>query len=400
MITVAEIRERATKWSLPEETVEKDYVLGWMLWGISRDPRLADHWVFKGGTCLKKCFIETYRFSEDLDFTVTESKSFLPEDLLPVLRDVLSAINHESGIDLQSEIPRLKVRPRGHSVEGRVYYIGPRRTPTATSIKLDLTMHECVVLPHVHRDIRHVYTDNLPQPCQVRCYAFEEVFAEKIRAMGERCRPRDLYDIINLYRHEELRGFRPLIYNTLKEKCKFKGISTPSFTMLEKSPFRAELEIEWANMLAHQLPALPPLDAFWNDLPSLFMWLKEEHMSVSLPKFPISEEESLWLPTSQEPNWDQGIPIDTICFAGLNRLCLEFRYHRETQIIEPYSLRRTTRGNLILHGRHSVDGEHRTYRADHIENMRVTNQIFSPVYQVELPSITHDLVHRQSSRSA
>ena len=31
---------------------------------------LSKSWVFKGGTCLKKCYIETYRFSEDLDFTV------------------------------------------------------------------------------------------------------------------------------------------------------------------------------------------------------------------------------------------------------------------------------------------------------------------------------------------
>ena len=31
---------------------------------------LAESWVFKGGTCLKKCFFETYRFSEDLDFTL------------------------------------------------------------------------------------------------------------------------------------------------------------------------------------------------------------------------------------------------------------------------------------------------------------------------------------------
>lgn len=32
--------------------------------------RLAKSWIFKGGTCLKKCFFETYRFFEDLDFTL------------------------------------------------------------------------------------------------------------------------------------------------------------------------------------------------------------------------------------------------------------------------------------------------------------------------------------------
>ena len=45
--------------STSEEVIEKNYVLGWMLWGIGGDPVLGDQWVFKGGTCLKKCYIET-----------------------------------------------------------------------------------------------------------------------------------------------------------------------------------------------------------------------------------------------------------------------------------------------------------------------------------------------------
>jgi Nucleotidyl transferase AbiEii toxin, Type IV TA system/X-Pro dipeptidyl-peptidase (S15 family) len=50
------------------------------------------------------------------------------------------------------------------------------------------------------RPIAHAYDDALPPPAAVRSYCFEEVFAEKLRAMGERSRPRDLYDIVNLYR--------------------------------------------------------------------------------------------------------------------------------------------------------------------------------------------------------
>ena len=50
--------------------IEKDYVLGWLLAAISSHPMLGPAWAFKGGTCLKKCYIETYRFSEDLDFAV------------------------------------------------------------------------------------------------------------------------------------------------------------------------------------------------------------------------------------------------------------------------------------------------------------------------------------------
>ncbi len=70
MIDKREILEAASSFSLLPNVVEKDYVLGWILGGIYAHEELAETWVFKGGTCLKKCYFETYRFSEDLDFTL------------------------------------------------------------------------------------------------------------------------------------------------------------------------------------------------------------------------------------------------------------------------------------------------------------------------------------------
>ena len=73
MIEAREIMALAEELSLRPDVVEKDYVLGWMLYGIGSHPELAPSWIFKGGTCLKKCYFETYRFSEDLDFTVRDA---------------------------------------------------------------------------------------------------------------------------------------------------------------------------------------------------------------------------------------------------------------------------------------------------------------------------------------
>ena len=70
MITRTDLNERINEWGIREDVIEKDYVIGWVLWGIGSDPSLSTSWVFKGGTCLRKCYVETYRFSEDLDFTV------------------------------------------------------------------------------------------------------------------------------------------------------------------------------------------------------------------------------------------------------------------------------------------------------------------------------------------
>ena len=81
MIDRQEIMDFAREMGLDPNVIEKDYVLGWLLAGISNHPALNTDWVFKGGTCLKKCFFETYRFSEDLDFTITNS-DHLDQDFL------------------------------------------------------------------------------------------------------------------------------------------------------------------------------------------------------------------------------------------------------------------------------------------------------------------------------
>ena len=72
MLDKREILAIAEQTSLIPHVVEKDYVLGWVLAGIYRHKDLMESWIFKGGTCLKKCFFETYRFSEDLDFTLRQ----------------------------------------------------------------------------------------------------------------------------------------------------------------------------------------------------------------------------------------------------------------------------------------------------------------------------------------
>ena len=87
MIGREEILAVADEAALGPRVVEKDYMLGWLLAGISRHPNLGTEWVFKGGTCLKKCYFETYRFSEDLDFTLrSESRQFMRSTAVKLAR--------------------------------------------------------------------------------------------------------------------------------------------------------------------------------------------------------------------------------------------------------------------------------------------------------------------------
>ena len=49
VITRADIVERVAEWGLTEEVVEKDYVLGWLLWGIGTDPVLVERGSSRAG---------------------------------------------------------------------------------------------------------------------------------------------------------------------------------------------------------------------------------------------------------------------------------------------------------------------------------------------------------------
>ncbi|WP_246112248.1 nucleotidyl transferase AbiEii/AbiGii toxin family protein [Thermococcus aciditolerans] len=62
-----EIKRKARELGVPVSTVEKDYAISWMLYGLWKST-LWRQLAFKGGTCIKKAYIEDYRFSEDLDY--------------------------------------------------------------------------------------------------------------------------------------------------------------------------------------------------------------------------------------------------------------------------------------------------------------------------------------------
>ena len=54
--------------------------------------------------------------------------------------------------------------------------------------------------------------------------------------------------------------------------------------------------------------------------------------------------------------------------------------------IEPYLLRQTLEGKLVLRAIRSDSGAHRSYRVDWMQGAVVTSQVFSPHYFVELTS--------------
>jgi predicted nucleotidyltransferase component of viral defense system len=384
-----EILDVARDLGLQAQVVEKDYVLGWLLAGIYSQDRLRASWVFKGGTCLKKCYFETYRFSEDLDFTLTDESHLDRAFLVSAFADVSAWVYEQTGIEIPADQLRFDVfqNPRNRlNCEGRIYYRGPIAPSGANlpRIKLDLTADELLVKPPVDRMVAHPYSDAPADGITCRCYDFDEVFAEKLRALSERGRPRDLYDVVNLFRNGQFRDAAAAILSLLQQKCAYKSAAVPSSAVL--AAHREELEADWTAMLQHQLPQLPPFQAFWDELPAIFQWLTH---AVSPPRpaaIPLAVGDVV-LPSnygrSRSASYGSGL-FEIIRFAAANRMCVDLDYDGETRRIEPYSLRRTKDDNVILHAIKVSTGESRSYRVDRMQGARATSQGFVPKYAVEL----------------
>jgi len=417
MIRKQDILDRASEWQLRPNVVEKDYVLGWLLASIAQHPVVQNHWVFKGGTCLKKCYLETYRFSEDLDFSLLPEAPYSEKDIEQVLRDVTETTQQMSGIQFPTDLIAVATRQdklARPTFQGKISYQGPLgQIHSLPRIIFDITQHELVLSDPIRRSIFHAYPDDLPTEAQILSYSLPELLAEKTRALYERTRPRDLYDVDYLLSNRsddlDFSALRDLFLN----KCKVKNLEMPSAKKLTDLAVKdEELKSEWKSMLAHQLPVLPKLEDFLNRLGELIIWI-DTPVSVSKPQLGsvstsggVRIEGESYNPAGIQ-YWGGGASLETIRFAGANRLILEFGYHGKHRLVEPYSLRRASTGNLLLYAWEIASGHIKAFKVSEMSGARATEQTFSPRYQIEftasgslnIPS-THSLPRSYPTHSA
>jgi predicted nucleotidyltransferase component of viral defense system len=392
MIPKRELLELRTEWALDVNIIEKDYLLGWLLAGIANDPALRDTWVFKGGTCLRKCYYETYRLSEDLDFTVIDGGPEEPEALVLIFRRIAEWVREQCGMKLvidDRSFRRRQNRRGNPTTQGGIAYRGPTLPTQFPKVKIDLTTDEVLVAEPEMRPIGHQYSDALLPGEGARCYSLTELFGEKLRALAERCRPRDLYDVVHMHRHPDLIGLAPEVALILARKCAHAGIDVPTLSTIHDSPYRAEVEQEWENMLGHQLPKpSPPFADFWRTLDDVFAWLGGE-AAVVLPRAEQTKDDldPTWVAPRAITSWHRGFPFELIRYAGANRMKVELDYRAMNgrwgpRIVEPYSFRLTKAGNFILYVVNDRD-QIRGYRADLVVGVRPTSETFVPRFAVE-----------------
>lgn len=386
MIRKQDILDRVGEWKLRPDVVEKDYVLGWLLSAFALNAEASRTWVFKGGTCLKKCFFETYRFSEDLDFSLTADAAYDETSLMSLVADVAREAAELSGIDFPTE--RIEVKERRDksgrtTFEGKVFYQGPLGNRNLPRVLLDITRHEPIVAAPVQRTIFHPYPDELPTDVTARCYSLEELFAEKTRALLERTRPRDLYDVVQLW---ERRADVALgtVRDIFARKCGAKRVAVPtSAALCAVVRGSTELSAEWGSMLAHQLPSLPEVDRLLARLDEVLGWIDGRSPTPAVPPVPSTGVEALVAPRGGR-FWGRDGAIEIVRFAGANRLKIAFDYDGKLRIAEPYSLRRRSTGNLLLYAWENGARNIKAFTTSKMLNVRVTTDSFVPRFAVEL----------------
>ena len=162
----------------PLHIAEKDYFLALVLQLIAKSP-LGEKLVFKGGTALHHCYLDQYRFSEDLDFSSGKN----PVSLKEVQEVFASAEYLEIKKHYQSNAT-LKIE--------RLLYSGPLGHPN--SIKVEIDFLQNVLLPAQSIPYHNVWGLDF----HVKVMETREICAEKIRAMSDRARYRDFYDLFLL----------------------------------------------------------------------------------------------------------------------------------------------------------------------------------------------------------
>lgn len=263
MILQKEIATLAEKLKIPKSTIDKDWVLGHFLAAIYSDPELKEALVFKGGTCLRKCWFPDYRFSEDLDFTSRTSSFQLTRKHLEAI-----CLHLKTNAGLLTHIVSLralKFKDELTGYEAIIKFWGADHSrnenpPTPerwlSSIKIEIILYETLIFPSALRTVYHGYSDKITLlPNEVPCYSIAEVLSEKIRALIQRSynAPRDFFDIWYLSNNYPDINY-PLVIDAFHQKMAFKGLTFTGIEQLINPSNDKSLRAAWKNSLIHQLP--------------------------------------------------------------------------------------------------------------------------------------------------
>ncbi len=290
------IREAAKQSKVPQEVIEKDYLLSYTLAGIAAVPELAAVLAFKGGTALKKCVFGEYRFSEDLDFSGKNApKGEVLEQSLRAALDESKRLLSQHGpfaIEIQRYIER-DPHPGGQEAFMiRVQF--PWHPQPLCRVKIEISHDEPVMLPTRERSVRHGYEEDLA--VTLGCYQLEEIVAEKMRSLLQtqqkllrrgwtQARARDYYDLWRILTQFRDDLDRSILDDLLLRKCEVRGVSFRRLDDFFAKELVSEARKHWEATLTAFVPDLASSNQVLTELRELltvfFKFARESSTSTS-----------------------------------------------------------------------------------------------------------------------
>jgi predicted nucleotidyltransferase component of viral defense system len=334
MISANEVTETCITLGVPLPYVEKDYVMGWLLFGIYSNPTLAQNLVLKGGNCLRKVYFPDTRFSDDLDFTAYRLDT--DREFHHQLDVLCNAVSNASGIEFILDRTQVEVKPTpdgdSQAIDGRVYFKGfAGDASVSMRIKFDVSQYEKIVLPLQRHPIIHNYSDANSCRAQILSYSLEEVLAEKLRSWIQRTRSRDLFDVVKIVQSKAVPISKANILNAFFQKTLFKQVPMAGRDEMLYDPKFSEIEASWTKTVI--CPATAIMVA--GNAISLF----KDFVRALFDQATLQVIGGRSAPGATYPYNIASGNREAIIEAGKARQLIKMRYHGRNRDIEPYSFR-------------------------------------------------------------
>jgi predicted nucleotidyltransferase component of viral defense system len=246
--------------------IEHDLIISKALVCLYNDPKIKDSLVFRGGTALNKLFIHPpARYSEDLDFVQRKPESI--GETMSAIRKVLDPWLGE---------PKRKITERGVKL---IYkYISANELSAKLKIEINTTEHFQV--HNLHQIPYSVSSEWFSGSCVIETYQLEELMATKLRALYQRRKGRDLFDIWWV-------SIKNLIDVTMMISI-FQKYCINDKRIISKDLFLENLELKRSNQdFKNDMNALLPTNVAW-DFENAFEYVLNNIIS-QIPSAAISK---------------------------------------------------------------------------------------------------------------
>lgn len=243
MLTRAQLERLAARHRINLQAQERDYIqhlVLYLLYTTARGEPIGLH--FKGGTALRLVY-GSPRFSEDLDFNSDLTETETRTRLWAAVHDLTLF-----GVNAVARNPRSTRSSWGFDLS----YAGPLfdgRTTTKGKIRVDVSLRQEPV-DLTRALVKPEYDDMAPFIISV--LSLEHLFAEKVRALLIRAKPRDLYDVWFLLQ-KEVTVNRKLIDAKL-------ALYRTSLTLSDLPKIIRAIKTDWTRDLKPLLATVPDFD--------------------------------------------------------------------------------------------------------------------------------------------